>query len=224
MFFRIADVTSVHAYLMTLLDVTTFLKEYKSEMPANELFSCHIADLLHCWGLISEKTDCIDYQSSSGKGKDCASSVKECSVLFCKVILFWYPHWDMYICEKYYNNDLLLFLKTVHMILKFPDLSLLYMSDIPKWLYKCFKEDKKHKLVKLFLSPSGENCLNLILGMFEQSLSFQHFTNVKDVLLCESRETSAVYWEKIILYFKKICNTYKIIPDINFYHQITMVI
>lgn len=145
--------------------------------------------------------------------------------LFSSIVLLWSPSWQSR-TDDYYNMQLLCVLRSVEFVLNFRGASSVFSSNLPGWLYRCFKEDKSHELVKLFLSPRGETCLRLILDFYEKSLavSGRGTSAVKDSEALHSKKKSSHQCLKILLHFKKICKNCNLTPDLNLYHQIAMIL
>lgn len=151
---------------------------------------------------------------------------QELTELVLRIILLWSPNWKSN-NELYYSKQQFCVLKSAQLMSQVRDLSSIYGLQFPTWLYKCFKEDKNHGLVKLFLSSENESCLRLLLDFYEKSLTFSSQSidiNNDKLLHLEAREKISHQWRKIVLLFKKVCKNLNLTPDLNLFNQLSMML
>lgn len=172
------------------------------------------------------KQEKSESKDSAQKNNLHTSLQQELTELVLRIILLWSPNWKSS-NELYYSKQQCCVLKSVQLMSQVHDLPSLYGLELPIWLYKCFKEDKNHGLVKLFLSNENESCLRLILDFYEKSLTFSSQCidiNNDKLLHLEARENISHQWRKIVSFFKKVCKNCNLTPDLNLFNQLSMML
>lgn len=172
------------------------------------------------------KQEKSESKDSAQKNNLHTSLQKELTELVLRIILLWSPNWKLS-NELYYSKQQFCVLNSVQLMSQVQDLLSLYGLELPIWLYKCFKEDKNHGLVKLFLSNENESCLRLILDFYEKSLTFSSQCidiNNDKLLHLEARENISHQWRKIVSLFKKVCKNCNLTPDLNLFNQLSMML
>lgn len=214
------------SYLLTLHDVLIHITNPGLNIQISlKLTVDHISEILESYSIVSMKQEKSESKYSAQKSNLHNSLQQELTELVLRIILFWSPNWKL--SNELYYSEQICVLKSVQLMSQVHDLSSLYGVELPVWLYKCFKEDKNHGLVKLFLSSENESCLRLILDFYEKSLTFSsQFIDISNdkLLNLEARENTSHQWRKIVSFFKKVCKNYNLTPDLNLFNQLSMIL
>lgn len=220
------DAASLKSYLLTLHDILVFITNSRWNIQISlKLTVDHISAILESFSIVSTKQEKSENRDSAQKNNLHILSQQELTELVLKIILLWSPNWKSS-NELYYSRQQFCVLKSVQLMSQVHDLASLYGVELPIWLYRCFKEDKNHGLVKLFLSSENESCLRLILDFYEKSLTFpSHFIDINNdkLLHLEARENISHQWRKIVSFFKKVCKNCNLTPDLNLFNQLSMI-
>lgn len=205
------------------------IRNFKCDMQISlNLTADHISEMLESYSVVSirQGTNANESKDYIQKNNNQIALLKELSELVLKIILLWSPNWKSS-NKLYYTKQMFCVLKSIQLMSQINDLNILCGAELPTWLYRCFKEDKNHELVRLFLTSEHESCLRSILGFYEKSLTFSNkFININNdkLLHFEAQENISHQWQKILSFFKKVCKNCNLTSDLTLFNQISMIL
>ncbi|GBM25843.1 Nucleolar pre-ribosomal-associated protein 1 [Araneus ventricosus] len=195
---KFLDINVIKTLLSSLLQSLTSMKNSdKSFWSGYKVSLEEIDQLYELWKSLTERFQSKEKYISEEKVSVELANAKECSLLCSKIVTFWEPLLEANTPELLYKKQMKSLTNVLELMLKKNDKSSFYSSELPIWLLKCAVADKKHELVKLFISSERNEILSLVIQVFETCLKEEQELKLTKTCSCDD-------WKKFLLYLKDV--------------------